>query len=209
MNLLINVLATAVKIYAIRNNVPDIDTSSSRFYKDTRFWGKLALGAVELYNVTNDPKYLNDAEVYGDSAKSDYWWSWGDINSLADYRIAQHVPRFAEYIYNNLDAFNIHKEKSIFKEGMEFSWGTTNSLLGIVIQNILYKKLTGKTTFDSLASYQKDYILGRNPWGMSFIYDFRNRLSKTFSLTNSIFPQGIFAGSAYSWTRPGKFVKKL
>ena len=200
-------LATATKIYAIRNNVPDIDTSSSRFYKDTRFWGKLALGAVELYNVTNDPKYLNDAEVYGDSAKSDYWWSWGDINSLADYRIAQHIPRFAEYIYNNLDAFNIYKEKSIFREGMEFSWGSTNSFLGIVIQNILYKKLTGKTTFDSLATYQKDYILGRNPWGLSFIYDIGTVFPKHLHSQIAYFHNGYLPGALTAGPAPESLLK--
>ena len=200
-------LATAVKIYSVRNNVPDIDTSSSRFYKDTRFLGKLALGAVELYNTTGDAKYLKDAEVYGESAKSDYWWSWGDINSLADFRIAQHIPRFSQYIYNNLDAFNIYKDKSIFKEGMEFTWGTTNSFLGIVIQNILYKKLTSKTNFDSLASYQKDYILGRNPWGLSFIYDIGSAFPEHLHSQVAYFHNGYLPGALTAGPAPESLLK--
>ncbi len=179
-------LAAAEKFYAIRNKVADIDTSTSGFYRDTKFWGKLALGAVELYNATKNSKYLTDASVYGDSAKSDYWWSWGDINSLADYRIAQHIPRFSEYIVNNLKAFNANKNKSIFKEGMAYTWGTTNSFLGIDLQNILYKSLTGKTDFDSLAAYQRDYVLGRNPWGISFIYNI-----------GKVFPQHLHSQVAY------------
>ena len=200
-------LSTALKIYAIRNNVPDIDTTNSRFYKDTRFWGKLALGAIELYNVTNDPKYLNDAEVYGDSAKSDYWWSWGDLNSLADYRIAQHIPGFVVYIYNNLETFNIYKEKSIFKEGTEFSWGTTNSFLGIVLQNILYKKLTGKATFDSLSTYQKDYVLGRNPWGLSFIYDIGSTFPKHLHSQIAYFHNGYLPGALTAGPAPESLLK--
>jgi endoglucanase len=194
-------LDAAVNIYSIRNQVPNIDSTGSRFYKDKSFFGKLALGAIELYNTTNDPKYLKNAETYGDSAKSDYWWSWGDINSLADYRIAQHIPRFSEYIFNNLDDFNNYKEKSIFKEGMDFSWGTTNSLLGIVLQNILYSSLTGENTFDSLATYQKDYILGRNPWGISFIYSIGSTFpvhlhSQVAYFNNGYLPGALTAGPA-------------
>ena len=200
-------LTNAIKFYAIRNEVPNIDTSSSRFYKDTEFLGKLALGAVELYNATNDSKYLNDAEVYADSANSDYWWSWGDVNSLADYRIARHNPRFVKYIYNNLDAFNNYKQKSVFKEGMEFSWGTTNSYLGIVVQNILYKKLTGKTTFDSLATYQKDYILGRNPWGLSFIYNIGSTFPKHLHSQIAYFHNGYLPGALSAGPAPEGIIK--
>ncbi len=194
-------LTAAENLYSIRKKVPDVDTSSSGFYQDTKFWGKLALGAVELYNTTRDPKYLADAASYGDSAKSDYWWSWGDINSLADFRIAQHIPRFTEYILNNLKAFNANKDRSVFREGMAFTWGTTNSFLGIDIQNILYKSLTGKTDFDSLAAYQRDYVLGRNPWGISFIYNIgkvfpRHLHSQVAYFHNGYLPGALSAGPA-------------
>ncbi len=200
-------LSAALNIYSLRNKVPDVDTSNSRFYKDTKFLGKLALGAVELYNTTNNPKYLNDAVVYGDSAKSDYWWSWGDINSLADYRIAQHIPRFSEYIFNNLNAFNTYKNKSVFKEGLAYTWGTTNSLLGIVLQNILYKNLTGKTTFDSLASYQKDYVLGRNPWGISFIYNIGNAFPRHLHSQLAYFHDGYLPGALTAGPAPESLLK--
>ncbi len=200
-------LAAAVNIYSIRNQVPNIDSSGTGFYKDKSFWGKLALGAIELYNTTKNPKYLKDAETYGDSAKSDYWWSWGDINSLADYRIAQHIPRFSEYIFNNLNDFNNHKEKSIFKEGMDFSWGTTNSLLGIVFQNILYRNLKGENVFDSLAAYQKDYILGRNPWGVSFIYNIGSVFPVHLHSQIAYFKNGYLPGALTAGPAPENLLK--
>jgi hypothetical protein len=194
-------LSAAQNIYSIRDNVPDIENTHSGFYKDKSFWGKLALAAIELYSDTKNVNYLNDALAYGDSAKSDYWWSWGDINSLAQYKIARYNTRYLDYIYNNLYAFNRYKNLSPFNEGLPFTWGTTNSLLGVALQAILFKEFTNDTQFDSLAFYQRDYVLGRNPWGLSFIYNigsvFARHLHSQIAWFNSGYlPGGLSAGPA-------------
>lgn len=195
-------LDAAENLYSIRNEVPDVDKIESGFYQDSRFWGKLALGAIELYNTTHNRSYLNDAVTYGDSAGSDYWWSWGDINSLADYKIAKFVPRFANYILNNLSAFNANKNNSVFREGMAFTWGTTNSFLGISLQEILFNKLTGKTDFDSLAVYERDYVLGRNPWGISFIYNIGTVFPKHLHSQIAYFNNGYLPGAMTAGPAP-------
>ena len=194
-------LEAAENIYSMRNKVVDIENTNSGFYQDKSFWGKLALGAIELYNTTKKEDYLKDAELYADSANSDYWWSWGDINSLAHYRIAKVNSRFKDYIYNNLAAFNANKNKSPFMEGLAFTWGSTNSFLGVALQAILYKGLTHSNEFDSLAVFQRDYILGRNPWGLSFIYNIgkesvRNLHSQVAYFHNGYLPGGLSAGPA-------------
>src|SRR5690606_7077232 len=81
-------LNTAIDVYGIHQSMPDVDSVQSGFYQDNNLYGKLALGSVELYITTKDKKYLNDAFVFADSAKSDFWWSWGNINSLAHYKIS-------------------------------------------------------------------------------------------------------------------------
>ena len=65
--------------------------------------------------------------------------------------------------------FNKYKDNNLFGKGTDISWGTNVTLLGVTLQNILYKKLTNDNTFDSVAVFQRDFILGRNPWGVSFI----------------------------------------
>lgn len=200
-------LEAAENIYSLRNKVPDVDNTHSGFYQDSRFWGKLALGAIEMYNTTKNPIYLQEATTYGDSAGSDYWWSWGDINSLADFRIAQHVPRFSDYILNNLKAFNENKDKSVFREGMAYSWGTTNSFLGIALQAILYKTLTGKNNFDSLATYQRDYVLGRNPWGISFIYNIGSTFPRHMHSQVAYFHDGYLPGALSAGPSPQSVLK--
>jgi len=196
-------LNKAKEVYALRNKVPDVDKSPSGFYQDVHYEGKLALGAIELYLATRDKKYLDEAETLADKAGSDYWWSWGNINSLAHYRIAKIEPRFADYIKNNLDSFNKTKSTSVFCEGLPASWGTTNSYLGIALQVILYKDLTGVSFYDSLAVLHRDYVLGRNPWGISFIYNIGTRFpvnlhSQVAYFNNGRLPGAITAGPAPS-----------
>jgi len=200
-------LEAAENLYSIRNQAPDIDTSGTGTYRDNTFWGKLALGAVELYLTTKNQSYLNDAMVYADSARSDYWWSWGNINSLADYRLAKIYPRYAAYILNNLNAFNADKDSSVFNEGLPYTWGTTNSLLGAALQAILYKNITGSYYFDTLAVEQRDYVLGRNPWGISFIYNIGTEFTRHFHSQIAYFDGGYLPGALSAGPAPENLLK--
>ena len=90
-----------------------------------------------------------------------------------------HNSDFTSYIYQNLIHSKKISDRSFLCEGLDYSWGTTNAFLEIEnCQSILYKKLTGSSEFDSLNIYQRDYILGRNPWGTSFIYNIGTKFSK-------------------------------
>ncbi len=44
----------------------------------------------------------------------------------------------------------------------------------------MYKKLTGSIIFDSLNVTQRNYILGKNPWGVSFISKIGTNFTKNF-----------------------------
>lgn len=201
-------LNVAENLYSIRDKVPDIDTSGIGIYRDNTFWGKLALGAIELYLATKNPGYLTDAIRYADSAGSDYWWSWGNINSLADYRLAKINPRFSSYILNNLNFFNANKDSSVFNEGLAYTWGTTNSLLGVALQEILYKDLTGIDQFDTLAIDERDYVLGRNPWGISFIYNIGTVYTKHLHSQIAYFNGGYLPGAVSAGPAPEVLLKK-
>lgn len=201
-------LTVAENIYSIRNSVPDIDSSYSNVYTEKSYEGKLALAAIELYNTTKDKRYLNDAIIYGKAAASDFWWSYGDFNSLAHYKIAQYQPEFSKYIYNNLISSKNRIDTLIFKEGLNYSWGTTNSLLGISLQTILYKRLTGSSEFDQLNSFQIDYILGRNPWGISFIYNIGSKFPNHLHSQIAHFNKGYLPGALSAGPAPTSIINQ-
>ncbi|MBA4405783.1 hypothetical protein C0389_00770 [bacterium] len=213
-------LSAAEKIYSIRNTVNDVDSSGSGQYLDKNYEGKLALGAVELYMTTFNPSYLDEATTNADSANSDYWWSWGNINTIAHYRLSKFIPRFTNYIKNNLESFNRYKDKNLFSKGTDISWGTNVTLLGISLQNILYKRLTNDDKYDSVAILQRDFILGRNPWGVSFISragkNSTNNFHHQIADIKGSLPGGFAAGPAkkefvdkykLSYSKPDKYIK--
>lgn len=191
-------LTKASNLYSIFKSVPDVDSSGTGMYLDKNYLGKMALGAIELYNSTKKSELLRDAKNFADKAGSDYWWSWGDISSLAFYKLAKYDITYSNYILNNLISFNTTKNSKIFSEGAAYTWGTTNTMLGISLQAILYKKLTGSKQFDSLDVLQRNYILGRNPWGVSFVSKIGTNYTKNFHHQIGYFkkylPGGLAAG---------------
>ena len=202
-------LTAAENIYSLRDEAPDIDKSQTGVYQDSRFWGKLALGAVELFNTTKQNIFLNDAKLFADSAKSDYWWSWGDINSLAHYNLSKYDPKYRQYILNNLVNFNNYRLQSLYEDGMAPTWGTTNSLLGVALQAILYKRLTGESIFDSLAVSQRDFVLGKNNWGVSFVFNIGKVFSKNIHHQVGYFKGGYLPGAVAAGPAPLSLLKSF
>ena len=199
-------LTAAENLYSVRNEVPDVDSSGSGMYLDANYEGKMALGAVELYLTTNRPELLNDAVMYADKGGSEYWWSWGNMAAFAHYRLGKLNKRFADYIKNNLIAFNTNKESKLFNEGAAFTWGSNNTLLGIALQNILWKKLNYRSDFDTVATYQRDYILGRNQWGVSFIQDIGQESSQNLHHQVSYLKSGELPGGFAAGPVPQDFL---
>jgi hypothetical protein len=193
-------LNAASMIYSVRDKVVDVDSSGTGSYLDKNYLGKIALGAIELYKSTGVQEYLSQAKAYADLAGADYWWSWGDVNTLAHYRLAQYDEKYIEFITKNLNEFNKNKNGNLFGKAAELSWGTNMTLMGVALQNILYKRLVGSSKFDTLATLQRDFIFGRNPWGISFISDYGKNYSKNFhhqiAFLKGRLPGGFAAGPA-------------
>ena len=201
-------LSIAEKFYDLRNDVKDIDSTFSNHYPDRDFNGKLALAAIELYKSTKQDKYLQDSYNYAEKAGADFWWSVGDINSLAHYNIAQYNFKVSKYIYQNLKHSLKLMESSFLREGLDYSWGSTNAFLGVSLQAILYKKLTGSTEFDSLSIFQRDYVLGRNPWGVSFIYNIGTIFPKNLHSQVAFFNKGYLPGGLAAGPAPSDILEK-
>ncbi len=160
---------TAIHFYSIRNNVPDIDTSGTGYYRDKDYNGKLALGAIELYETTGNENYLSEAKKYADVAGVESWWGWGNVAAFADYKIAKYDTTYIDFLRKALHQYKKHSDSRFFGEGVDLYWGSTMTLLGVSLTEILYRRLTGDNSFAKLSRIQEDYILGRNQWGVSFV----------------------------------------
>jgi len=103
--------------------------------------------------------------------------------------------------------FNEAKKKNLFGTISDYGWGSNNTILGIALQAILLKKINRNISYDSLIIYQRDFIFGRNQWGVCFISDIGFDFAKNFHsqiayLNKSYLPGAIAAGpvskSSYS-----------
>lgn len=188
-------LALAENYYSLRNDVTDVATSGTGVYVDQNYEGKLALGAIELFITIGRNTIFNDAVTYADAAQSDYWWSWGDINVLAHYKLSKYDNKYIEFLKNNLVHFSQTADSTIFGRGVEVSWGTNHAILGVTLQNILYSKISNDPSFHSLSIKQRDYILGRNPWGVSFVSGFGETITENFHHQVAYFNNGKIPGA--------------
>lgn len=162
-------LEAAEKYYCIKDDVVDVDSSGTGQYLDKSFEGKLALGAIELYEATKEPKYLSDAKRYGVEAGSEYWWSYGNISTFAHFKLTKYDPSFISFIEQGLVFFNSNRNSKLFGETVTLGWGSNVTQSGTAIQAMLYAKSTKNNKFDSLNISVRDYLLGKNQWGISFV----------------------------------------
>ncbi len=163
-------LSTALTFYSLKKNVNDIDSTGTGFYFDNSYKGKLALAEIELYQKTKNQDYLVAAKSHALEVGIEPWWGWGNVANLAFYKIAKEDPNYIDLLRKSLIAFQEKSTTNVFGEGIDLFWGSNLNLLGIPLINILYQSLTNDDTYQQMAISHFDYILGKNPWGISFIF---------------------------------------
>lgn len=201
-----------IKLFDMRDKINNFK-DQEKYYTDSNYIGKLALGAIELYNTTKNPKYLKLANEYGKQTQPDFWWSWGDFNSLTFYRLSFIDSSYKDLLRKNLDLFEKNSNQNFFNEPTVYSWGTTTTFLGAAINSILYKKLTNDPKFDKLAIDCRDFVLGKNPWGMSFIYGIGHSFPQKIHSQIAYFKKGYLPGALIGGPAPknlfdGRNIKK-
>jgi endoglucanase len=53
--------------------------------------------------------------------------------------------------------------------GTPLVWCSTNDVTALATQAMLYEQMTGDATYRALAAEARDWLFGRNPWGVSFV----------------------------------------
>jgi hypothetical protein len=59
--------------------------------------------------------------------------------------------------------------KNPYRLGTPLVWCSTNDVIAFATQARLYEQMTGDAQFRGLAAEARDWIFGRNPWGVSFV----------------------------------------
>ncbi len=165
-------LSRAKVIFAEHKQYEKVQKSNpDYFYNETEWMDDMVLGAAELYQSTSKNEYLkyaakNIKNLTGDNI------SWNGSDYLA----------FAACVKANIEKnYCLKRMKDILSEKLlkinndvyylssGYVWGTTAEFTADAQKAIMYYYLTSDTLFLNIATAQRDYLLGRNNWGISFV----------------------------------------
>lgn len=94
--------------------------------------------------------------------------------NLAHWRLYPHVDaaaqaRLAGYYRAALERVRVLAEENPYRLGTPLVWCSTNNVIAVATQAVLYERMTGDRQFRPLAAECRDWIFGRNPWGVSLV----------------------------------------
>lgn len=177
-------LNAAKSLYSLGKSLPGYQQGNSYGapyrYNERTWTDDMEWGAAELFKATGDHQYLEDAKQY---ALQTMGTSWLEFDSAAHYELYPFVNVAHFVLYPLVDPefqqklagfYRIGIEKTIqrgetnpFRIGVPFIWCSNNLVVSLITQILLYQRMTGDLQYNSYMLAQRDWLLGRNPWGTS------------------------------------------
>jgi len=149
-------------------------------YAETTWADDMEWGAAELFRATRNPIYLSDAKRYAVVAGTD---SWMGKERTAHYQYYPFMNIGHLRLYDLVDVATKRRLAAFYREGIEssvkmglrnpyeigvpFIWCSNNLVVALVTQSVMYERMTGEHRYREFAAKQLDWLLGRNPWGVS------------------------------------------
>jgi hypothetical protein len=130
---------------------------------------KLCLAAIELYRTTGEETYLKQAKMFNDQLFESDWGNWSDNTNLAHARLAPFYPNALEKLKTSVVKFHRRSLEDLFGYNVAYVWAGLYVAISSASTEWFYRTIANDDTYSLLASRIKDYLLGVNPWGISFI----------------------------------------
>lgn len=154
---------------------------SPYFYEEDNYIDDLELAAAELYKLTGNNSYLEQAGYWGalepvtpwmgqDTARHYQYYPFmnmGHANLALDKNEKTGKP--AMFMRKGLQATLNKAEKDPFKIGIPFIWCSNNLVVAALTQARLYFQATGDSAYIEMEAALRDWLFGCNPWGTSMI----------------------------------------
>jgi len=151
-------------------------------YHEKTFFDDLEWAAAELYRLTGERSYLDEAIAFSLLAADTSWmgkdttlhYEYFPYVNLGHYELFEFVgeptrQRLASYYQNGLRSVRRRGLMNPFGYGIPFIWCSNNLAAACVTQALLYRRMTGLDEFDDVLFSARDWLFGRNPWGKSFV----------------------------------------
>jgi hypothetical protein len=161
----------AIAIYA-RAKKDDTQASAferdatNDFYYDRTDKDNMALAAAELFLLTKNKSYMEDAKEYAPPPAGSV--SWGTLNGYANFRLARQGDEAAKERY--LQEVTEYKWDNAWTvPGGRYSWGSLPNWMGAANNHRVALRHFGDKTESAPFLGVLDYTFGRNNWGIGMI----------------------------------------
>ncbi len=176
-------LEHAIEIFALSqsNQLPDQEYRPDSLYYDGDPRDNLALAGIELFRATGESKYLTFSKQFIDTLGAGGWISWGDVQGIAAFRLAEHYPAAREYLEIALHEYQTNADKNPYNyPSTIYPWGSLSLQTGVGIMAVLFEIAGGDAVYQRLAVRQRDAIFGANPYGISYFSGVGENYAKHF-----------------------------
>jgi endoglucanase len=149
-------------------------------YEEGTWADDMEWGAAELYRATKDRRYLRDAIRYARLAATDNWmgheqtghYQYYPFMNVGHFRLYEFADRqlkreLANYYREGIERCVKAGEANPYRIGVPFIWCSNNLTVALATQCLMYEMMTGDAQYREFTAMQRDWLLGRNPWGYS------------------------------------------
>lgn len=154
---------------------------SPYFYEEDNYVDDLELAAYELYNLTGQVYYQNQADYWGQLEPITPWMEKGNARHYQYYPFVNlghanqamadnsAATNYAGFMKNGLKAIYERGKTDPFLNGIPYIWCSNNLNVAAITQAKLYFEATSDSTFIEMEAALRDWLFGCNPWGTSMI----------------------------------------
>jgi endoglucanase len=186
------------------------------FYEEDNWVDDMELAAIELYNITRQTEYQNQAIQFGrkelvtpwigsDTAHHYQWYPFVNLGhaAIAKHEKTQNLSEFAGYMKKGLELTEIKGKNNPFHVGIPFIWCSNNLVAAILTQAHLFTEITGDSSYAELEASHRDWLFGCNPWGTSMIVglpekgDYPHNSHSSYVVRGGQVPGGLVDGPVY------------
>jgi endoglucanase len=154
---------------------------SPYFYEEENWVDDMELAAAELFALTRESHYLDEAIAYAarepvtpwmgaDTARHYQWYPWHNAGHFEIWRVAPPAVQrtMAAYYRRGLEAV-VRRAQNGFRIGIPFIWCSNDLVASLATQARLYREMTGDRRFTAYEAAALDWLFGVNPWGVSMV----------------------------------------
>lgn len=175
-------LQAGIEVYRLGQEKQGVQQGNSCMapyrYEETTWADDMEWGAAELFRATGDRGYLDDAKRYARLAAAESWmgrtearhYQFYPFMNIGHFRLHELVdaPTQAElagYYRQGIERCVDAGRENPYRMGIPFIWCSNNLAVALVTQCLCYERMTGDNRYGAFAARQRDWLLGRNPWG--------------------------------------------